>query len=120
MQDYKKQVLDDIREWAKEGNAEGVETVEELRDRLQDPSWSDSITGNATGSYYCNTYKAQEMVQKSNLIFDEDFLHYLDCLGCQIGDIIAKGAETLDVWARCAAVDLLTDEELEEACGLQF
>ena len=114
MNDYKKQVIQDIREWASEGNADGL-NIYELRDRLNDPAWSDSITGNASGSYYCNSWKAQQQIQNSGLLFDEVFLSYLEDMGTNIGDLLNKGAETVDVWARCAAIDLLSDEELAEA-----
>lgn len=114
MNDYKKQVLEDIREWANEGNADGL-NIDGVRDRLQDPAWSDSITGNASGSYYCNTYKAQEQIQNSGLLFDEAFISYLEDMGMNIGELLSKGAEVVDVWARCAVIDLLSDEELEEA-----
>ncbi|MBR1749990.1 MAG: hypothetical protein IJ740_18890 [Ruminococcus sp.] len=36
---------------------------EELENKLNDDCWvDDSVTGNASGSYYCNAHKAQEAV----------------------------------------------------------
>lgn len=109
---YKKEVLEDIKTWAEEGNS--ADTLEETRERLQDPSYTDGITGNASGSYYCNAYKAQEAINESGVLFDSDFIDHVESLGCNVGDILNKGAEAVDVWARCAAVDMLTDEELAE------
>lgn len=109
---YKKEVLEDIKTWAEEGNS--ADTLEETRERLQDPTLTDGITGNGSGSYYCNSYKAKQAVNESGLLFDGDFIDYVESLGCNVGDILNKGAEAVDVWARCAAVDMLTDEELAE------
>ena len=37
--------------------------AEELESFLNDELWTeDSVTGNASGSYYCNTYKAEEAI----------------------------------------------------------
>ena len=37
--------------------------AEELGSFLNDELWTeDSVTGNASGSYYCNTYKAEEAI----------------------------------------------------------
>jgi hypothetical protein len=36
--------------------------IERLYDALSSDSWSDSVTGNASGSYSCNAYEAMKMV----------------------------------------------------------
>ena len=63
MYDYLEQVTADVRdyveqeidltEWA--GDRDGLE------EKLNDDLWTcDSVTGNASGSYYCNAWKAEE------------------------------------------------------------
>lgn len=118
--DYREQVIEDLKTWAEEGNAEGVKDIEELRERLQDPSLTDGITGNASGSYYCNAYKAQEQIDKSGILWDEDFLGWLDSLGLELADFMKRGAESVDVLAREYALEALSDREIAEACGFDL
>ena len=118
--DYREQVIEDLKTWAEEGNAEGVKDIEELRERLQDPSLTDGITGNASGSYYCNAYKAQEQIDKSGILWDEDFLGWLDSLGLELADCMKRGAESVDVLAREYALEALSDREIAEACGFDL
>lgn len=113
MNEYKLQLLEDLKEWAAEGNAENL-TLDEVRERLQDPSYTDSITGNASGSYYCNTYKAQEMINTSGILWAEEFLDYLAELDMPLGALMKRGAECVDVWAREFTLERLTDEELAQ------
>lgn len=102
----------DLEEWR--GDRDGLE------EKLNDDLWTvDSVTGNASGSYYCNSYKAEEAL-----------MHNLDLLaeaceefggGC---DVLKDGAEACDVTIRCyllgeciaAALDEIEDdlEEVEE------
>ncbi len=102
----------DLEEWR--GDRDGLE------EKLNDDLWiCDSVTGNASGSYYCNSYKAEEAL-----------MHNLDLLaeaceefggGC---DVLKDGAEACDVTIRCyllgeciaAALDEIEDdlEEVEE------
>ena len=118
--DYREQVIEDLKTWAEEGNAEGVKDIEELRERLQDPSLTDGITGNASGSYYCNAYKAQEQIDKSGILWDEDFLGWLDMLGLELADFMKRGAESVDVLAREYTLEALSDREIAEACGFDL
>lgn len=75
---------------------------------------SDSVTGNGSGSYTFSTYQAQQNI--SELIFDDDFIDELEGnFGGNLGDLLKRGAEAVDVTARCLAlyyVDI--DEILEE------
>ena len=99
----------DLEEWR--GDRDGLE------EKLNEDLWiCDSVTGNASGSYYCNSYKAEEAL-----------MHNLDLLaeaceefggGC---DVLKDGAEACDVTIRCyllgeciaAALDEIEDD-LEE------
>lgn len=50
--DYIKDEID-LAEW--KGNRDGLE------EKLNDDLWTvDSVTGNASGSYYCNAWRAEE------------------------------------------------------------
>ena len=118
--DYREQVIEDLKSWAEEGNAEGINNIDELRELLRDPSMTDGITGNASGSYYYNTYKAQEQINKSGILWDEDFLGWLSDLELDLGEQMKRGAEAVDVLAREWALNSLSDEELAEACGIKL
>ena len=64
--DYEKNVSDDLRRYLIdriEYAGWTADEAEEERDSLYDDAFvSDSVTGNASGSYYCNTWKSEEAV----------------------------------------------------------
>lgn len=115
MYNYHDAVKEDIREYITDNY-----TVEELKDllldaddfgtRLHDDMWiADSVTGNASGSYTFNTWKAEEYL-----------CHNLDLLaeaaqefGGDI-DILKNGAEYCDVTIRCYLLGQIIPEVLEE------
>lgn len=50
---------------------EGLD-VDELGERLHDDCWAaDSVTGNASGSYYCNAYRAREALRGNEELLAE-------------------------------------------------
>ena len=118
--DYREAVKNDVKEYINEeinfndwkGNRDGLE--EHLNDTL---FTCDSVTGNASGSYTFNSYKAEE-----NICHNLDLLgEALQEFGCTPGYLIDKGAEAADVTIRCyllpgAISDILDEfeEELEE------
>lgn len=56
MYDYREAMTEDVKEWIKENVdlTEWTEDREGLEQQLNDDLWTeDSITGNASGSYYC-------------------------------------------------------------------
>lgn len=115
MQEYIEEVKSDLYDTIKESASAWAEIEpENLRDAVNDPRSTDSVTGNATGSYYCNAYKAAETINARGVLFDSDFLQRLEDLGTNAGEILNKGAEAVDVWARCIALDMIDDEELEK------
>ena len=67
IEDVKQYIEDeiDLTEWR--GNRDGLE--EKLNDDL---FVNDSVTGNASGSYYCNTWKAEEEALAHNLELIEE------------------------------------------------
>ena len=70
----------------------------------------DAMTGNGSGSYYFNSYKATEAV--SGIIFDSDAVDEFKEMGYD-GIPTEEGAETCDVIARCICLELVSGE-LEE------
>ena len=83
---------------------------EELADSLNDDLWTnDSVTGNGSGSYFFNTWKAEEAL-----------CHNLDLLGeaCEefgsTADLLKDGAEACDVTIRCYLLPQAISEVLDE------
>lgn len=81
------------------GPAEDREDLrQELEEKLNDDLWiADSVTGNASGSYYCNAWKAEEA-----LCHNWDLLaEALEEFGGDFGEAVKRGAEYCDVTIRC-------------------
>ena len=81
------------------GPAEDREDLrQELEEKLNDDLWiADSVTGNASGSYYCNAWKAEEA-----LCHNWDRLaEALEEFGGDFGEAVKRGAEYCDVTIRC-------------------
>lgn len=101
--EYLEQVKSDAMESIKE-NMEYVNGWGEMFDNL---FVDDSVTGNASGSYYCNSYKAEQAVK--DIIFDSDVVDEFKAMGYD-GIPTEEGAETCDVIARCIALGLVSGE----------
>lgn len=102
MDEVKSDAMDAIEE-----NLEYNDSWDEMYDSL---FMDDSVTGNASGSYYFNTAKATEAV--SGIIFDSDAVDEFKAMGYD-GIPTEEGAETCDVIARCICLGLVSGE-LEE------
>ena len=113
--DYLEQVTSDAKEAILE-NMEywNFDDRDELEQVANDELWADdSVTGNASGSYYCNAWKAEEALY-----------HNWDLLADAIAefggdtDILRQGAEACDVTIRCyllgQAISAALDELEEE------
>lgn len=61
---YLEAVKEDVKNYIdSEINFTDFDNLEELEEKLNDELWTeDSVTGNASGSYYCNSYKAEESI----------------------------------------------------------
>lgn len=90
---------------------------DEFAQDLNDDLWTDdSVTGNASGSYYCNAWRAEDAIAH-NWDLIADMIDEFDA-----ADILRKGPEAIDVSIRCyllgqaidAALDQL-DDEIPEA-----
>lgn len=85
--------------------------LEELEEHLNEELWAcDSVTGNASGSYTCNTWEAEE-----NLCHNLDLLaEALNEFGCDLDYLLKNGAESADVTIRCYILGGCIAEALEE------
>ena len=81
------------------GSAEDREDLrQELEEELNDALWiADSVTGNASGSYYCNAWKAEEALCHNWGLLAEA----LEEFGGDSGEAVKRGAEYCDVTIRC-------------------
>lgn len=113
MYDYREAMTENVKEWIKENIdlTEWTEDREGLEQQLNDDLWTeDSITGNASGSYYCNSYKAEE-----SIAHNWDLLNNaLDEFGQNNINVIEKGAEWADVTIRCYLLGFVISKVLDE------
>lgn len=100
MYNYYEEVLQAVKEAAEdEYTPEMLEPVDldDYAEKLNDALWvDDSVTGNASGSFFCNTYKAEEALAGNWELAAEA----LECFGDDVNPF-KKGAEWVDVTVRC-------------------
>lgn len=93
---YKREIRGRIRQYLNDNDA----WKKEFTDLYDELFIADSVTGNASGSYYRNAYKAQQALVPA--IFDQDLLNlYLSDYEISLKDL-EKGPEWFDVSIRCA------------------
>ncbi len=111
---YYEAVKEDVKNYISEHHdkvAQMGETREEIAQELNDTLWDDdSVTGNASGSYTFNTWKAEGYI-----------CHNLDLLaeaceefGSDYAKLLSDGAEACDVTIRCYLLSQAIWEVLEE------
>lgn len=113
MYDYREAMTEDVKEWIKENIdlTEWTEDREGLEQQLNDDLWTeDSITGNVSGSYYCNSYNAEESIAHNWNLLNEA----LDEFGQNNINVIEKGAEWADVIIRCYLLRSVISDVLNE------
>ena len=113
MYDYREAMTEDVKEWIKENIdlTEWTEDREGLEQQLNNDLWTeDSITGNASGSYYCNSYNAEESIAHNWDLLSEA----LDEFGQNNINVIEKGAEWADVSIRCYLLSSIISDVLDE------
>ena len=106
--DAKESIMESVNEW-------DFNDRDDLEQVANEKLWvDDGVTGNASGSYYCNAWKAEEA-----LCHNWDLLkEACDDFGENMGRAYCKGAEYCDVTIRCyllgqaigAALDELEEE----------
>ena len=116
--DYLQAVKDDVKQYIDDNDITiTADNREDIEQQLNDDLFcNDSVTGNASGSYYCNAWKAEEAL-----------CHNLDLLGeaaDEFGDesitnVLKQGPEACDVTIRCyllsRAISAVLDELEDEA-----
>ncbi len=116
--DYREAMRTDInnaihekQEWIGKTIKEAYEDVDEAFDQLYDDMWvNDSVTGNASGSYTFNTYKAEEYICHNLDLLEQAMNEF----GCEDVNAIEKGAEWCDVTIRCYLLSEILSEVLEK------
>ena len=116
--DYLQAVKDDVKQYIDDNDITiTADNREDIEQQLNDDLFcNDSVTGNASGSYYCNAWKAEEAL-----------CHNLDLLGEaaeEFGDesitnVLKQGPEACDVTIRCyllsQAISAVLDELEDDA-----
>jgi hypothetical protein len=112
MYNYLEAVTADVVEYIKnEINLADYDSREELEEALNDELWTaDSVTGNASGSYYCNAWKAEEALAHNWDLLAEALTEF----GQDGTDVLKQGAEAMDVTIRCYLLGQAIAEALEE------
>lgn len=108
---YSEEMYNDIYNYINdEININNYTDRDEMETALYDDFFvNDSITGNASGSYWFNTYKAEEAIA-----------HNLDLLAeacAEFGsdmDLLKDGAEACDVTIRCYLLGSVLPEVLDD------
>lgn len=112
--DAKQAILENLKYWE-------FSDRDELEEVANDNLWvDDSVTGNGSGSYYCNAWKAEEaLCHNWDLLTDA----VTEFEGDTSFDILSRGVEWCDVTIRCyllpQAISAALDE-LEEEGKIQY
>ena len=111
--DYERAVREDLAEYIRdraETNGWSADDLKENRDALYDDAFvSDSVTGNASGSYTFSTWKAEENICHNSDLIQE----VVEELGEPNTDKI-HNAEYWDVSIRCLMLGRVFDDVFEE------
>lgn len=114
---YRETVKNDVIEQVKDGYKENSLRIykEEGRDALEeylnDELWvDDQVTGNASGSYTFNTWKAEENLCHNMSLLEEA----CDEFGQDVGEAVKRGAEYCDVTIRCYLLGGAISEAIDE------
>lgn len=108
--DYNFNVKSDVQDYAR-NNFTTTGDRDRDREDLHDQCFtSDSVTGNASGSYFCNAWRAGECLMGNwDLLIEA-----CDALAQDIGEAVRGGEEFCDVMIRCyvlgEAVEAVIDE----------
>ena len=113
MENYKKLVkeliedhISDVIGWDK------TKTRNDVLTALQDDT--ENVFGNMDGSRTMSTYKAQQFINKSNAIFDDEIIDLYSDLGEDyLSETLKRGAETFDV----VTLELVAPQVIAEMLG---
>ena len=113
--DYLEAVKTDVKDYIEENidREDWIDDRDGLEEQLNDELWTaDSVTGNASGSYYCNSYKAREALAMNTDILVEA----LECFGDELETYkkALTDPEYADCTIRCYLVGQAINEVLNE------
>ena len=106
--DAKTAILENMNDWS-------FSDREELEEIANDSLWADdSVTGNASGSYHCNSYKSMECVIDNIDLLNEMCTEF--CIdSATIGEkFINEEWEWMDVSIRCYLLGQAISEALDD------
>lgn len=116
MAEIRKEMYEDIKDYIKnEIELTDYADRDELEQYLHDELWAnDSVTGNASGSYYCNSWSAKESVLANMEEFGEAVKEF--CTDAEtVGNwFINEEWETMDVTIRCYLLGEIIGEVLDD------
>ena len=115
MYNYLEAIIEDVKEAIKEYDITEFADREEFEERLNDDLWNaDSVTGNASGSYHCNSNKSMECVL-DNMDLLEEMCGEFGIDNETIGKKFLEGAwEWMDVSIRCYLLGQAISEALDD------
>ena len=117
---YYNEVYNDARDVASENFVYYLEDNYDFNDAwdafYEDLFRDDSVTGNASGSYWSNSKKAEESL--GEFIWDEDIIWLLGEMGYTIEDVIKRGPEATDVIIRCAMLSSVCEDIRDYVCEM--
>jgi hypothetical protein len=108
--DYESAVFNDLKEYALEWLNDHYEEEIELKDfsySLYDDAFvSDSVTGNASGSYWCNSWKSEICLVGNSELYSEALAEF--------GGTFDESPENRDVTIRCYMLGRVIDDVLQD------
>ena len=109
--DYHEAVLNDVTTYITENLKHYTFTdMDDIAAQLEQDLWLyDGVTGNASGSYTFNAWKAEENICHNWDLLKEAVWEF----GCDTENILDKGAEWCDVTIRCYLLNGCIWEALE-------
>ena len=109
--DYLEAVKEDVKNYIEENGIKVTsENREELEEQLNDDLFCyDSVTGNGSGSYTFNAWKAEEYLCHNLGLLAEACEEFGSSM-----DILKDGAEACDVTIRCYLLNQAISEVLDE------
>lgn len=113
--DYLENVKEDVRDYIdNEIDFTDYESMDDLEQDLNDKLFiEDSVTGNASGSYTSNCYKAEQYV-KDNLDLAVEMAREFDCKDQFMDWLFNENYESIDVSIRCYLLTQAISEVLPE------
>lgn len=115
---YLEQMEEDVInaiKWNYEKN-DWIDNREGLEEKLNDDLWiDDSVTGNASGSYFFNSFKSREMVISDGLDYFKSACEEFCIPSAEIGEkFINEEWEYIDVTIRCYLLSQVIAKVLDD------